>query len=79
MDEQQHRVAMTGEGSEGGGWVRGTMFSQVDPVPDGSEVTVRSELDIAGRALQFGRSLIESIMKQQFQKFAETVTQKLEI
>jgi hypothetical protein len=35
-------------------------------------------VDIAGRALQFGRSLIESIMKQQFQKFAESVRKLLE-
>lgn len=80
MDETEHRVQMTGEGKEGGGWVKGSMFSQVFPTADGtaSEVLVKSELDIAGRALQFGRSLVESIMKQQFKKFAESVQKLLE-
>jgi len=78
MDEKEHRVRMTGEGKEGGGWVKGSMSSQVASVANGSEVTVQSELEIAGRALQFGRSLVESIMKQQFKKFAECVQKKLE-
>jgi uncharacterized protein len=79
MDEAQHIVKMTGEGREGGGWMKGSMASQLTPVSDtGTEVKVNTELDIAGRALQFGRSLIESIMKQQFQKFAESVRKILE-
>lgn len=79
MDESQHRVRMSGEGREGGGWIKGSMASQLAPLSDSStEVTVNSEVDIAGRALQFGRSLIESIMKQQFKKFAESVQKILE-
>src|SRR5262245_6589433 len=79
MDEAQHIVKMAGEGREGGGWMKGSMSSQLTPVSDsGTEVKVNTEVDIAGRALQFGRSLIESIMKQQFQKFAECVRKILE-
>src|SRR5262245_42869098 len=80
MDEAEHRVRMIGEGREGGGFMKGSMFSQVFPVEGGaaSEVAVQSELEIAGRALQFGRSLVESIMKQQFKKFEESVKQILE-
>ena len=79
MDEAQHMVKMTGEGREGGGWMKGSMASQLTPVSDaGTEVKVNTEVDIAGRALQFGRSLIESIMKQQFQKFADSVRKTLE-
>lgn len=36
MDETEHRVQMTGEGKEGGGWVKGSMFSQVFPTADGA-------------------------------------------
>ena len=79
MDEKEHRVRMSGEGREGGGWIRGSMFSQVFPTAQGStEVVAQAELDIAGKALQFGRGLIESIMKQQFRKFAESVQKILE-
>lgn len=78
MNEAEHRVQMTGEGKEGGGWVKGSMFSQVFPTEGGAEVQVKSELEIAGKALQFGRSLVESIMKQQFKKFAECVQKKLQ-
>jgi carbon monoxide dehydrogenase subunit G len=55
------------------------MASQLTPISESdTEVKVNTEVDIAGRALQFGRSLIESIMKQQFQKFAESVRKLLE-
>lgn len=78
MNEAERQVRMTGEGREGGGWIKGSMFSQVNGVPEGAEVTIQSELDIAGRAMQFGRSLIETIMKQQLKKFAESVQKLLE-
>ncbi len=78
MDEAQHLVRMSGEGREGGGWMKGSMTSQLTPSDSGTEVKVNTEVDIAGRALQFGRSLIESIMKQQFQKFADSVRKILE-
>jgi uncharacterized protein len=78
MDEAQHIVRMSGEGREGGAWMKGSMASQLTPSDSGTEVKVNTEVDIAGRALQFGRRLIESIMKQQFQKFAECVRKILE-
>ena len=79
LNEAEKRVRMSGEGREGGGWIRGSMMSQLSTTPEGkTQVAVQTELDIAGRALQFGRSLVESIMKQQFQKFAEAVKKQLE-
>ncbi|HSE40949.1 MAG TPA: SRPBCC family protein [Acidobacteriota bacterium] len=79
LDEAEHRVRMSGEGREGGGWMKGSMASKLTPTSDtDTEIKVNTEVDVAGRALQFGRSLIESIMKQQFQKFAESVRKTLE-
>jgi carbon monoxide dehydrogenase subunit G len=79
MNEAKHIVKMTGEGREGRSWMKGSMVSQLTAVADsGTEVKVETEVDIAGRALQFGRSLIESVMKQRFQKFAECVRKLLE-
>ena len=79
MDESDHHVKMSGEGKEGGGWIKGSMSSSVVSLGDAlTQVNVQSEIEIAGRALQFGRGLIESIMKQQFQKFAQCVRKTLE-
>jgi carbon monoxide dehydrogenase subunit G len=78
-DEAQHRVRMSGEGKEGSGWVKGSMFSQLVSLSAGeTEIQMQTELEIAGKALQFGRGLIQPIMKQQFQKFAESVKKILE-
>src|SRR5262245_41763273 len=55
MDESQHIARMSGEGKEGGGWIKTSMASQLTPSDSGTEVKVNTEVDIAGRALQFGR------------------------
>ena len=79
MNEAQHTVKITGEGREGRAWMKGSMATQLTAVADsGTEVKVETEVDIAGRALQFGKSLIESVMKKRFQKFSECVRKILE-
>lgn len=79
QDDAQHRVRMAGEGKEGGGFMKGSMSSQLVSLPNAAtEVSVRTDVEIAGRALQFGKGLIQPIMKQQFQKFAESVKKLLE-
>jgi carbon monoxide dehydrogenase subunit G len=78
MDEAQHMIRMSGEGREGHSWMKGSMASQLTSTIAGTEVKVNMEVDIAGRRLQFGRSLIESIMKQRFQKFSACVRKILE-
>lgn len=80
VDDQARRMQIVGEGRESGGSgsARMTMTGVVTPLPDGaSEVSVDAVVDVAGRVMQFGRGLIESVNKQLFRQFAESVQAKL--
>ena len=80
VDDVAHRMQIVGEGKESGGAgsARMTLTGIVTSLPDGSsEVSVDASIDIAGRVMQFGRGLIESVNKQLFRQFAESVQRKL--
>lgn len=80
VDDVAHRMQIVGEGKESGGAgsARMTLTGMVISLPDGSsEVSVDASIDIAGRVMQFGRGLIESVNKQLFRQFAESVQRKL--
>ncbi len=80
VDDAARRMQIVGEGKESGGSgsARMTMTGVVTPLPDGgSEVSVDAVVDVAGRVMQFGRGLIESVNKQLFRQFAESVQAKL--
>ena len=50
IEESQYRIRMSGEGREGGGFMKGSMTGQLVPTSDSStEVTINSEVDIAVR------------------------------
>ena len=81
VDDVAHRMQIVGEGKESGGagTARMTLTGIVTSLPDGSsEVSVDASIDIAGRVMQFGRGLIESVNKQLFRQFAESVQRKLD-
>lgn len=81
VDDGARRMQIVAEGKESGGSgsARMTMTGSVTALPDGaSEVSVDAQIDIAGRVMQFGRGLIESVNKQLFKQFAESVQAKLE-
>ncbi len=81
VDDSARRMQIVAEGKESGGSgsARMTMTGSVTALPDGaSEVSVDAQIDIAGRVMQFGRGLIESVNKQLFKQFAESVQAKLE-
>lgn len=79
-DDAARVVKMSGEGRESGGAgaARMTMESRVAEAPGGAEVSVRSEVDIAGRLVQLGRGMIEQVSHQLFAQFAENVRAALE-
>ena len=55
------------------------MVGKVSAHPDGgSLVQVDATIDIAGRVMQFGRGLVESVSRQLFKQFADAVRQTLE-
>jgi len=81
VDDSARRMQIVGEGKESGGpgSARMTMTGVVSAVEDGgSEVSVDASIEIAGRVMQFGRGLIESVNKQLFKQFADSVQTKLE-
>lgn len=81
VDDEARRMQIVAEGKESGGSgsARMTMTGSVTTLPDGaSQVSVDAQIDIAGRVMQFGRGLIESVNKQLFKQFADSVQAKLE-
>lgn len=81
LDEQAHRMQMVGEGRESAaaGTARMTMVGVVVADPEGgSRVEVDATIDIAGRVMQFGAGLIESVSRQLFRQFAEAARTTLE-
>ena len=79
-DAATRTVRMSGEGRESGGAgaARMTMESRVAEAPGGAEVSVRSDVDIAGRLVQLGRGMIEQVSHQLFAQFAANVRAALE-
>jgi carbon monoxide dehydrogenase subunit G len=81
VDASARRVRMTGEGQESGGagTARMSMTCEVSPGAEGAaEVSVRAEIDVAGRLVQLGRGMFEQVSRQLFQEFAACVRATLE-
>lgn len=81
VDETARRITLVGEGREtgGAGSAKMTMHGGVAPnVNGGSDVTVNATIDIAGKVMQFGRGLVESVSQQLFKQFVEQARTKLE-
>jgi len=81
VDEANHRITLVGEGREtgGAGSAKMTMHGGVTPnAASGSDVTVDATIDIAGKVMQFGRGLVESVSQQLFKQFVEQARVKLE-
>ncbi len=80
VDDVEHRMQIVAEGKESGGsgQAKMTMTGHVSALAEGgSQVSVDAQIDIAGRVMQFGRGLIESVNKQLFKQFADSVQAKL--
>ena len=80
-DDASHVVSMVGEGRErtGAGSAKMTMTSRLTPLTGGAtQVQVVADVDIVGKAAQFGRGMIESVNRQLFKQFAECLRGTLE-
>jgi hypothetical protein len=81
VDAVARRMQLTAEGKESGGAgsARMSMTGEVSDHPDGgSEVRVSATIDIAGKVMQFGRGMVESVSRQLFKQFADSVKAALE-
>jgi uncharacterized protein len=81
IDEGARRMQLVAQGTDaGGGSAKMSMLGHVAPHADGgSEVTVSARVDIAGRVMQFGRGMVESVSRQLFRQFAVAVRCTLEM
>lgn len=80
-DDDAHVVSMVGEGRErtGAGSAKMTMTSRLTPISAGAtQVQVVADVDIVGKAAQFGRGMIESVNRQLFKQFTECLRGTLE-
>ena len=81
VHEGTRTMRMVGEGREMGaaGSAKMTMVGTVTAHSDGgSAVDVDATIEIAGRVMQFGRGLVESVSRQLFRQFGDNVRQTLE-
>src|SRR5690348_206788 len=80
-DDAAYLVSMVGEGREktGSGSAKMTMTSRLTPISATlTQVQVTADVDIVGKAAQFGRGMIESVNKQLFKQFTACVRGTLE-
>lgn len=80
-DDAAYVVSMVGEGRErtGSGSAKMMMTSRLTPISATlTQVQVTADVDIVGKAAQFGRGMIESVNKQLFKQFAACVRGTLE-
>jgi uncharacterized protein len=71
-------VAASGQDTSGRGGADMRMTSRLVERPDGTEVSVVSEVNVTGILAQFGRGMIEDVSNQMFERFTAAVREALE-
>jgi carbon monoxide dehydrogenase subunit G len=79
-DPAAHRATLSAEGTEGvgAGRVKAVAEMVVSPAPEGSQVTITTDLAIAGRLAQFGRGIIDSVAKRIVSEMADCIGRQLD-
>lgn len=72
------RVEARGEEASGPGSASMTMESTVTEADGGSEVLVTADVEVAGKIVQFGRGMIETVSGQLFRQFTDCARSTLE-
>ncbi len=81
VDAAEHAVELVAEGREkGGGLAKGAVSSSMRTLADGqTEVVAVATVDLTGRVVQVGRSMIQGVSQQLFAQFAASLKQQLEV
>jgi uncharacterized protein len=79
-DDETRSATLKAEGRETSGSGAATMQATlaVAPAPNGSAVTIDTDLVITGRAAQFGRGIVEDISKRLIGQMADSIKERLE-
>jgi carbon monoxide dehydrogenase subunit G len=79
-DPAAHRATLSAEGTEGvgAGRVKAVAEMVVAAAPEGSLVTITTDLAIAGRLAQFGRGIIDGVAKRIVAEMADCIGRQLD-
>lgn len=72
------RIEARGEEASGPGSASMTMESTVTDVDGGAQVEVTADVEVAGKIVQFGRGMIETVSGQLFRQFTDCARSTLE-
>jgi carbon monoxide dehydrogenase subunit G len=82
VDETTKRMRLIGQGRESGGAGSAKLVLDGSVTPNatgGSDVRIDATIDVAGKVMQFGRGLVETVSQQLFQQFVEDARARLEV
>jgi hypothetical protein len=80
LDETNHRVLLSASGrdSRGSGNASAEIIAVLTPDGDGTNVSIDTDLKIAGKVAQFGRGVMADVSKKLIGQFAECLRSKLD-
>jgi carbon monoxide dehydrogenase subunit G len=78
-DETGHRAVLTASAKEarGGGFVNATIAATLAPAGAGTEVSVVTDLDVTGKAAQFGRNVLADVSGHLVGQFADNLAKEI--
>jgi len=78
-DDTHHRVVLKAQGMEqrGKGAASATAVSQLEPLDDGTKVTLETDLTISGAVAQYGRGMIGDISSRLTKEFADCLERNI--
>ena len=78
-DAERRRAVMRAQASEarGGGTAAATITSTLEAVPGGTRVRVETEMQVTGRAAQFGRGVMQDVSAKLMRRFAECLADEI--
>ncbi len=80
LDEANHRVLLSASGrdSRGSGNASADITAVMTPDGDGTNISIDTELKIAGKVAQFGRGVMADVSKKLIGQFADCIGGKLD-
>src|SRR5918997_852344 len=79
-DEAAHRVAMRAQAKDarGQGTAAATITSTMEEVPEGTKVSVVTDMRVTGPAAQFGRGVMQDVSAKLMTRFADCLAEQMQ-
>jgi carbon monoxide dehydrogenase subunit G len=77
LQERRAVISVDAREAKGRGTARATITSTVEEAPDGSRVSIVTDLDLRGPLTQYGRVVVEPVAQQLTEQFASCISQRL--